>query len=55
VSLPALMSWFRKDFGGKKKMIEIVKQLAIVPPDKNPKINFKKYHTTSSLTSLFQR
>ena len=43
VSLPALMSWFRKDFGDRKKMIEILKQLAIIPPDKNPKINFKKY------------
>ena len=43
VSLPALMSWFRKDFGGKKKMIEILKQLTIVPLDKNPKINFKNY------------
>ena len=43
VSLPAFMSWFRKDFGGKKKMVDILKQLAIVPPDKNPKINFKKY------------
>lgn len=43
VSLPAFMSWFRKDFGGKKKMVEILKQLAIVPPDKNPKVNFKKY------------
>jgi hypothetical protein len=37
------MSWFRKDFGGRKKMIDILKQLAIVPADKDPKINFKKY------------
>ncbi len=43
VSLPALMRWFSKDFGGRKKMVEVLKQLAIIPADKNPKINFKKY------------
>jgi hypothetical protein len=44
VDLPALMNWFRKDFGGKKKMIAILKQLEIVPYNKNPDINFKKYN-----------
>ncbi len=44
VDLPALMSWFRGDFGGKKKMIGNLKQLAIVPLDENPGINFKKYN-----------
>ena len=43
LSLPAIMGWFRGDFGGKKKMIELVKKLEIVPANKNPKVNFSKY------------
>ena len=43
IKLPALMSWFRRDFGGKKKMIQLLRQLSIVPADKNPKIKFKDY------------
>ena len=46
VKLPTLMSWFRRDFGGKKKMIELLKQLSIIPADKNPKIKFKEYDWT---------
>jgi thiol-disulfide isomerase/thioredoxin len=43
VKLPTLMSWFRRDFGGKKKMIELLRQLSIVPADKQPGIKFKTY------------
>jgi len=43
LKLPRLMSWFRRDFGGKKKMIELLKQLSVVPADAEPKIKFKKY------------
>jgi len=43
LKLPALMSWFRRDFGGKKKMIELVKSLNIIPAEVNPKIKFKPY------------
>jgi len=46
VKLPTLMSWFRRDFGGKKKMIELLKQLSIIPVDKNPKVKFKSYDWT---------
>lgn len=42
--LPALMGWFRRDFGGKKKMIMLVKKLAIIPQETNPKIKFNKYN-----------
>ena len=42
--LPALMSWFRADFGGKKSMKQLVKQLGIVPQEKNPSIKFKEYN-----------
>ncbi|MES2775852.1 MAG: DUF547 domain-containing protein [Bacteroidota bacterium] len=46
IRLPVLMSWFRKDFGGKKKMIELVQQLSIIPANIKPKIAFKKYDWT---------
>jgi thiol-disulfide isomerase/thioredoxin len=46
VELPTLMSWFRRDFGGKKKMILLLRQLSIVPADKKPKIKFKTYDWT---------
>jgi thiol-disulfide isomerase/thioredoxin len=44
--LPAIMGWFRRDFGGKKKMIKMVKALNIVPEKSNPSIEFKSYDWT---------
>ncbi|MCW3112810.1 MAG: hypothetical protein JWR18_1206 [Segetibacter sp.] len=44
VALPAIMGWFRGDFGGKKKMVELLHQLHVVPADKTPAITFKKYN-----------
>jgi hypothetical protein len=38
------MGWFRGDFGGKKKMVQLLHRLEIVPIDKNPSITFKKYN-----------
>ncbi len=46
LQLPAILGWFRRDFGGKKNMIKLVKQLDIVPADKNPTIKFKSYDWT---------
>jgi thiol-disulfide isomerase/thioredoxin len=46
IKLPTLMGWFRRDFGGKKGMIELLQQLSIVPAGKRPKIKFKKYDWT---------
>lgn len=43
VYVPALMGWFRHDFGGKKKMRRILAELAIIPAGKNPSVKFKKY------------
>ncbi len=43
VYVPALMGWFRGDFGGKKNMKLLLKKLSIIPADKNPTIVFKKY------------
>ena len=44
--LPALLSWFRRDFGGKKKMIELLKSKQMLAEDVNPAIKFKKYDWT---------
>ncbi|RYU93340.1 DUF547 domain-containing protein [Emticicia agri] len=43
VHLPAIMSWFRGDFGGKTEMIELLKAKKIIPEKVNPSIEFKKY------------
>ena len=43
IKLPALMGWFRRDFGGKRNMRKILKQYDIIPQDSKPKIKFKKY------------
>jgi len=43
LQLPALLSWFRRDFGGKKKIVTLIKQLQIIPVNSNPGIRFKKY------------
>jgi len=44
--LPTLMSWFRRDFGGKKGMLSLLRELSIVPADKKPAIQFKEYDWT---------
>jgi hypothetical protein len=44
VALPAIMGWFRNDFGGKKKMVELLHQLELIPPSKTPSIRFRKYN-----------
>ena len=43
VMLPAFMSWFRRDFKGKKNMLQILKSFKIIPPESKPNIKFKKY------------
>jgi thiol-disulfide isomerase/thioredoxin len=43
IYLPAIMGWFRADFGGKKGMMKILKKNEIVSQDAAPKIVFKKY------------
>ncbi|WP_165953202.1 DUF547 domain-containing protein [Pedobacter changchengzhani] len=46
VHVPAIMGWFRNDFGGKKQMVAILKQNEIIPKNSYPKIHFKKYDWT---------
>ncbi|MEO9099301.1 MAG: DUF547 domain-containing protein, partial [Ginsengibacter sp.] len=43
IYLPALMNWFRRDFGGKKGMKKLLKKIDLIPAGSNPKIKFKKY------------
>ena len=54
VSLPAIMGWFRGDFGGKKNMLKLLKQLKIVPADKQPAIKFSKYNWNIFLANYKQ-
>jgi len=46
LKLPAILSWFRRDFGGKKKIVELLKTKQILKADVNPEIKFKKYDWT---------
>lgn len=50
--LPAIMGWFRRDFGGKKKMLALVQQQGIVPTEKTPKISFNKYDWSVDLNNF---
>lgn len=43
VDVPAIMGWFRHDFGGKAGMLKILKFNKIIPENSNPDIHFKKY------------
>jgi Protein of unknown function, DUF547 len=51
VSLPAIMSWFRRDFGSKKKMKKMLREMQIIHGDADPKIHFKKYDWTLFLSN----
>ena len=51
LKLPAILSWFRRDFGGKQKMIELLKSKQLLNAGVNPKIKFKKYDWTLYLNN----
>lgn len=42
--VPALMSWFRADFGGKEGVIEILKNYKLIPSNEDPKVEFLDYN-----------
>lgn len=46
LQLPAIMGWFRGDFGGKRKMVALLKEKKIIPVNSSPKIRFKPYDWT---------
>ncbi len=43
IGLPAIMGWFRSDFGGKIKMLRLLKDKGIIPATANPTIHFNDY------------
>lgn len=51
IYLPKLMSWFRADFEGKKGMIRLLKKNAVIPETAAPKIKFKKYDWSLTLSN----
>lgn len=51
VYLPAIMSWFRADFGGKKGMKQILNKYNIIAANADPEIKFKKYDWTLELNN----
>lgn len=41
--LPAVIGWFRQDFGGKAKIIALLQELGMVPKYKKPTLKFQFY------------
>ncbi|MBX2845979.1 MAG: DUF547 domain-containing protein [Saprospiraceae bacterium] len=54
VHVPALMSWFRADFGGKKGIRHILQDQGIVPSGQRPKIKFKAYNWNLDLDNYIE-
>jgi len=52
VEVPAILNWFRGDFGGKKGIIRLLHQQGIVPENVKPGIQWKKYDWTVSLKAF---
>ena len=52
VEVPAILSWFRGDFGGKKGITRLLQQQRLVPDNVNPGIKWKKYDWTLSLKAF---
>lgn len=51
VKLPAIMGWFRGDFGGKKNMLELLRKNNFISGELSPKIEFKEYDWTLFLSN----
>ena len=54
LQLSAILSWFRRDFGGKKKIVELLKSKQLLASAVNPTIKFKKYDWTLYLDNYKQ-
>ena len=52
VEVPAILNWFRGDFGGKKGIIRLLRQQEIVPENVKPGITWKKYDWSLSLKAF---
>ncbi|MGB0985512.1 MAG: DUF547 domain-containing protein, partial [Saprospiraceae bacterium] len=49
VLVTKLLSWFRADFGKKKKVIKMLKKYEIIPEDAKPSIKYDDYDWTMDL------
>lgn len=49
VEVPAILSWFRGDFNGKKGIHKILKEQRLIPQNTSPKIVWKKYDWSLAL------
>lgn len=43
VEVPAILSWFRADFGGKKGITRLLRQQQLIPDSTTPAIRWKEY------------
>lgn len=43
VRAPRILSWFRGDFGGKKGILELLRQQQLIPPAATPALKFRSY------------
>lgn len=53
VSVPALLSWFRADFGNKDNVRNILKSLKLIPKESDPAINYLDYDWTMDLNNFY--
>ena len=44
VIVPAILSWFRRDFDGKKGIIKMLREQKLITEDVSPRIRWKKYN-----------
>jgi len=51
VEVSKILSWFKGDFGGIDGIKNILKEYQIIPEESNPKITFKEYDWTVSLSN----
>jgi Protein of unknown function, DUF547 len=49
LTLPAILSWFRADFGGKKGILRLIKDQRLLPEERRPRIKISKYDWTLAL------
>ncbi len=54
VSVPKFMGWFRADFGGKKGILELLRNWEIIAPKAKPKIEFKDYDWTPAPANFLE-
>jgi hypothetical protein len=54
VEVPALMSWFRGDFGNKRGVRKICKKFNIIPEDSKPCLEYKTYDWTLDIDNFIK-